>query len=202
MTAEANGSPAGTSPARRAGLPLVLLLSVFLFFFACVPDPISDLTLVEVKRLPASSLPPGEDLRDEMARRGEAVWRLSFSGEAGWMRQLRRHEMNGYAKVLRCDDRKVEVLALGPYVGNVKASYYGEGFEAFDPGESRTFRYDVYIPSKGTYHSSINANEWLSPHDFDREQVELCVRLAGGSMLGAYNESNEARATIGRKGPS
>lgn len=182
---------------KRAWLPLSILGLAFLWVYACVPAPITDLAFVEARRVPASALPVSDDLRDTLMRRGESLWRVSFRGGSGWPREVRRHELNGYAIVARCDRPDATLLALGPYVGPVPISYHGQGLDRFDPGGRRTLRYDVYLPETGRYFSEADTNAPMPSYDLGRERLDLCVRIAGGAMHGAYNRSNEARAHVG-----
>ncbi|HYI64725.1 MAG TPA: hypothetical protein VEW71_07555 [Allosphingosinicella sp.] len=182
--------------ARRAIFPVSLLLLLFLFVYACVPKPITDLRPAEVARVPASALPPTDDLRDTLTRRGEALWKVSLEGDANWIREVRRHELNSYATVVRCDDRDYGVLSLGPYVGLVPVTNYGDGFRDYQPASS-IVRYDVYLPETGRYHSEADFNAQMPSYDFGSQRTALCIRIAGGAMHGAYNRSNEVRVEVG-----
>lgn len=184
---------------RRAILPLSLLLLLFLFVHACVPKPITDLRPVNVSRVPASAMPHTDDLRNALMERREAVWKVSLSGDADWIREVRQHELNSYAVVVRCDERDYTVLALGPYVGQVPVTYYGDGFGEFDPASS-TVRYDVYLPETGRYRSETDFNAPMPSYDIGSHRMTLCIRIAGGAMHGAYNRSNEVRVEVGTGG--
>ena len=174
-----------------------LLLLMFLFVHACVPKPITDLRLVEVRRLPASALPPSDDLRETLTERGEGVWKVSLTGDANWIREVRRHKLNSYATVVRCDERDYRVLSLGPYVGQVPVTYYGDGFGDYR-APSRTVQYDIYLPGTGRYHSEADFNAPMPSYDLGKMRLPLCLRIAGGAMHGAYNRSNEVRVEVGR----
>lgn len=180
-------------------IPLGLLLLVFLFVYSCVPDPIRDLRLLEVRRLPASALPRGDDLREPLMRRGEAIWKLTLEGDAGWIGEVRQHELNSYAKVVRCDKPDYTLLALGPYVGPVAITFYDGGFQAYRPPERGAVRYDIYVPEAGRYHTEADFNASAPAYDLSRERLAICLRIAGGAMHGAYNRSNEVRTHIGRR---
>lgn len=182
---------------RRAIFPASLLLLLFLFLRACVPEPIADLELVESRRVPASALPLSADLRGTLANRGDAVWRVSLDGDANWIREIKQHELNSYANVTRCDDRDRRLLSLGPFVGRVLMSYYGEGFRDYD-ARSRTVRYDVYLPETGRYRSVKDFNAPMPSYDLGRQRIPLCFRIAGGGMQGAFAHSNEVRVEVGR----
>ncbi len=179
---------------RRAFLPIGLLLLIFLFVWKCVPKPITDLQVLEVTRVPASALPVTDDLRETLSERSEAVWKVSLSGDAGWLREVKRHELNSYATVLRCDERDSSVLSLGPYVGQVKVTAYG-----FDerPPSANIVRYDVYLPERGHYKSEADFNASMPAYDLGKQRLLLCLRIAGGAMHGAYNRSNEVKVQIG-----
>jgi hypothetical protein len=181
---------------RRALLPLSLLSLLLLFIHACVPKPITNLRAVSVSRVPASSLPLTDDLRGTLVKRGEAVWKIALSGDANWIHEVQQHELNSYAVVRRCDQHDQNVLALGPYVGAVPITYYGDGFESFRPG-SRTVRYDIYLPQTGRYRSEADFNAPMPSYDLGEQQMTLCIRIAGGAMHGAYNTSNEVRVRVG-----
>lgn len=181
---------------RRTILPASLLLLLLLCVHACVPEPIADLRLVEVKRVPASTLPPSDDLRETLTDRGEAVWKVSLSGDANWIREVRRHELNSYATVVRCDERDQNVLSLGPYVGQIPVTYHGDGFRDYY-AHSRTVRYDIYLPETGRYKSKNDFNAPMPLYDLGKQQLALCIRIAGGAMHGAYNRSNEVRMEVG-----
>lgn len=182
---------------RRAVLPASLLLLLFLFVHGCVPEPIADLRLVELSRMPASALPPSDDVREALTKRGEAVWKVSLSGDPDWIREVRQHELNSYATVVRCEERDRTVLSLGPYVGHVPVTYYGDGFEDYRPS-SRAVRYDIFLPETGRYRSEKDFNAPMPSYDLGKQQMALCVRIAGGAMHGAYSRSNEVRVEVGR----
>jgi hypothetical protein len=178
-------------------LPLALLLLIFLFVHACVPKAITDLTLVEVRRVPVEAN-PGSGVHP--ARRGGPVWRLSFEGSAHWVGEVRQHQLNGYATVARCDNRDVELHALGPYVDEVEIGVYADGFATLDPGNRRKLRYDIYLPEAGRYSSARDANAPMPRYDLTQERLELCTRIVGGAMHGAYGRSNEVRVLVGQRG--
>ena len=182
--------------ARKAILPVTLLLLLFLFVYACVPKPITDLRTIGVTRVPASSLPPSNDLRD--AQRGEFLWRVSLAGDANWIREVRRHELNSYPIIVRCDDRDAGIFSLGPYVGQVPVTYGGKGFQDYQPASSIA-QYDVYLPETGRYLSQADVNAPMPSYNLSRQSLTLCVRLAGGAMDGAYSRSNEVRVVVGRQ---
>lgn len=192
-------SAATRDKVRRALPPATLLVLIFAFIYACVPRPIADLRAVGVSRVPASMMPPGEDMRDTLMRRGEFVWKLSFSGDAGWIDEVRRHELNSYAVVVRCDNRDASLFALGPYVGQVRVTYYDQGFRAYRPS-SAAERYDIYLPETGAYLSVTNANARGPEYDFRVQRMTLCIRIAGGAMHGAYGRSNEVSVGVGPDG--
>ena len=179
----------------KALLPLGLLLLIFAFIYAWVPRPIADLQTVSVSRIPASMLPPAEDLRDTLMRRGEFVWRLVFSGDANWIEEVRRHELNSYPVVVQCDNRDNSLFALGPYVGQVRATY-GDGFRNYRPRASAE-RYEIYLPETGLYRSVTDFNAGGPTYDLRNRHMTLCVRIAGGAMHGAYTHSNEVRVDVG-----
>jgi len=182
---------------RRTIVPLGLLLLLFLFVDACVPKPITDLRLIGVSRMPASALPPSDDLRDTLADRGEAVWRVSLTGNSKWIREVKQHELNSYATVLRCDEPDRRVLSLGPYVGRIPVTYYGDGIQHYRP-RARTVQYDIYLPETGRYRSEKNFNAPMPRYDIGKQRMALCIRIAGGAMHGAYNRSDEVRVEVGK----
>ena len=182
---------------RRAVLPLSLLLFLLLFVHACVPEPIADLRAVGVSRMPASALPPSDDLREVLAKRREAVWKISLVGDANWIGEVKQHELNSYATVVRCNERDQAVLGLGPYVGQVRVTYYGDEFRDYRV-QSRTARYDIFLPETGRYQSERDPNAPMPSYDLGKQRMTLCVRIAGGAMHGAYNRSNEVRVEVGQ----
>jgi hypothetical protein len=184
--------------ARRAILPAGLLLLLFLFVYACIPEPITDLRTTQVTRVSASSLPPSNDLRDTLIQRGEFLWKVSLAGDANWIREVRRHELNSYPIVVRCDDRDSGIFGLGPYAGSVPVTYHGEGFQDYQPTSSIE-QYDVYLPETGRYRSQGDFNAPMPSYDLGRQSLTLCIRLAGGAMNGAYNRSNEVTVVVGRQ---
>jgi len=184
---------------RRAILPITLLMLIPLFIYACVPQRITDLQLAHASRLPASALPRGDDLRDTLVAHRESVWKLTFSASAGWVGQVRQHELNSYFIVVRCDRPDDSLLGLGPYVGPIKIAAYGQGFEGFRP-ESSTLLYDLYLPETGQYSSKRDPNAPRPSYDLGRQRLTLCISIAGGSMMGAYARSNEVRVTINPNG--
>ncbi len=199
MAPDTKVQPEQRSRARRARMPIFCLLLLCLFVVTCVPDPISDLAVVGVQRIPQGAVPMADYAPPERLRGDQAVWKVSLTGESRWVREVRRHELNGYAEVLRCDDRDKSLFSEGPYVGTVLVSYYGKNFERFEPPGRPTLRYDVYIPAKRRYHSESDFNAPMPSYDLDREQMELCIRLGGGSMAFAYATSNEVRVVVGTR---
>ena len=184
--------------ARKAILPVSLLLLLFLFVYACVPKPITDLRPTRVARVPASALPVSNDLRDTLIRRGEFLWKVSLAGDANWIREIRRHELNSYPMIVRCDDRDSGIFGLGPYAGPVPVTYQGKGFQDYQPTSSIE-QYDVYLPETGRYLSEADFNAPMPSYDLGRQSMTLCIRLAGGAMDGAYGRSNEVRVVVGRR---
>jgi hypothetical protein len=182
---------------RRSIFPVSLLLLLFLFVYACVPKPITDLRTTQVTRVPASSLPPSNDLRDTWIS-GEFLWKVSLAGDASWIREVRRHELNSYPIVVRCDDRDIGIFGLGPYAGPVQVTYYSEGFQDYQPTSSIE-QYDVYLPETGRYRSQADSNAPMPSYDLGRQSLTLCISLAGGAMHGAYGRSNEVRVVVGRQ---
>ena len=181
---------------RKTILPASLLLLLVLFSWACVPKPIVDLRLIKVTRLPASALPVAAHMGGPLTMRVEAVWKVSLRGDAGWINEVKRHELNSYATVVRCDERDFGVFSLGPYVGQVPVTYYGEGFDNYRP-PSRVVQYDVYLPETGDYRSEADFNAPMPSYDLGTQRLLLCLRIAGGAMSGAYNRSNEVRLEVG-----
>jgi hypothetical protein len=181
---------------RRAIGPASLLMLILLFIHTCVPKALTDLKLVAVQRIPADLLPRSDDLRVTLSRRGETLLKISLSGSAHWIEQVRRHELNGYANVVRCDDPDRMVFNLGVYSGEVPVSYYGEGFSGYHPF-APTLVYDIYVPATGRYGSVADPNAHGPDYDLTRERMTLCLRIAGGAMHGAYGRSNEVRVDLG-----
>lgn len=159
--------------------------------------PITDLRLVEVRRVPAAALPGTNDLRRHLIVEGVALWKVALEGGAGWVDEVRRHELNGYAAVVRCDQPDEGLLALGPYVGDTRVSLYAEGLAALDTAGRRTLRYDIYLPETGRYHSQADANARMPDFNLGGARYELCARIAGGAMTGAYGRSNMVRFIVG-----
>lgn len=187
------------SNARRMLLPLSLLLLVFLFIRSYIPVPLTDLRLVEVRRVPAAALPVGNDLRAALMARSETLWKLTLEGDANWLGEVKRHELNGYANVVRCRQPDARLFSLGPYVGQVLVSYYAHGLDAFDTAGRPTLRYDIYLPERGRYISEADFNAPMPTYDL-RARDDLCVTIAGGAMTGAYGRSNIVRFTVGTAG--
>jgi hypothetical protein len=186
-----------TNQLRRAVPPAAILVLLFLFVLACVPTPITDLRPVSVGRSPASALPSADNFRDTLMQRGESVLKVSFSGSADWIREIRQHQLSSYPVVVRCDDRDSAIFALGPYVGQVPVTYQGDGLDDYQP-KSATVQYDVYLPETGRYRSEADFNAPMSSYDLGRQRLALCIRIAGGAMYGAYARSNEVRVEVGR----
>jgi hypothetical protein len=186
----------GSFAAKRALLPLSLLLLIFLFIHSCIPVPITDLKLVDVHRVPATALPADNNLRSNLMVEGAALWKITLEGDAEWVGEVRRHELNGYARVVRCDQQDAGLLALGPYVGETPISYHGRGLDAFDPAGRVTLRYDIYLPETGRYHSEADFNARMPSYDL-RGRDALCVTIEGGAMTGAHSRSNMVRFTVG-----
>lgn len=185
------------SELRRAKVPLSLLILLFLFVYACVPEPITNLRLVEVSRMPATALPPSDDLREILTERHEAIWRVSLSGDSSWIGEVNQHDLNSYANVVRCDNRDQSLLSVGPYVGPILVTDYAEGF-GDEPAKSGIVRYDIYLPETWRYTSNRDFNAPMPSYDLSTERIALCIVIAGGAMHGAYNRSNEVRVEVGR----
>ena len=192
----ATGYRMDASRLRRAILPASLLLLLFLFVWSYVPKPITDLRSADVTRVPASALPFDDYLRETLTKRGEAVWKVSLRGDAGWIREVNQHNLNSYAIVVRCDDRDRGVLGLGPYVGQVPVTYKGEGLREYRP-PAKIVQYDVYLPETGRYLSQADVNAPMASYDLGSQRLMLCLKIAGGAMHGAYNQSNEVRLMVG-----
>lgn len=163
---------------------------------SCVPQPIADLRLVEVSGLPALALPPSDEFREHLATRGGAVWKVSLKVDSNWMLEVKRHELNSYALVERCDEPDLSVLSLGPYVGLIAATMNSEQFRHYQPPPG-TVRYDIFLPETDRYRSKRDFNASMPSYDLGAERMELCIRIAGGAMSGAYNQSNEVRVKLG-----
>jgi hypothetical protein len=161
-----------------------------------VPKAITDLRPLEITRVPASALPVTDDLREAVTKRGEAVWKITLRGDAGWIKEVQRHELNSYVTVVRCDKPDYRIFSLGPYVGQVPVTYHGEGFRDYRPPAS-TVQYDVYLPETGRYRSQADFNAPMPSYDLGSQRLSLCLRIAGGAMHGAYNQSNEVRVEVG-----
>jgi hypothetical protein len=175
-------------------VPTVLLLLLFLFLWGCEPRAFSDLRIVGVDRVPTSALPRAEGPRfDE----GD-VLKISLSGSAQWIRDVRRLEMNTYPIVVRCDDRGVELYADGPFVGRSLLSPYDDHFSNLT-SSTMSAQYDLYLPERGRYSFRSDPNASAPTYDLGHERIPLCVSIAGGSMAGAYGRSNEVRLEIGHQ---
>lgn len=183
---------------RRAIIPASLLTLLFLYSYACVPKRISDLRVVGLARISAADLPPAEEMRRWLALRGEAVWKLALAADAGWIGEVRSQELNSYPVVVRCDHPDWELLALGPYVGQTRLTYSGDGLDALVDGNG-SVHYDIYLPETGHYRSQNDFNAAMPPYDLRTEKLALCVSIAGGAMTGAYNRSNEVRVVVGEQ---
>ena len=181
---------------RRAVVPVSLLALLVLYVHACVPEPIADLRAAEVRRVPASALPEAGVRRNSLARRGEILWKLSLEGDADWISQVRQHELNSYATVVRCDQRDYGIDAFGPYVGQVRVSAQNDALEGLSP-TSATLRYDIYLAEAGRYRSQADFNAPMPSYDLATQRLPLCVTIAGGAMHGAYNRSNEVHVRLG-----
>lgn len=184
---------------RRAVLLAILLFALFLIIRGCAPRPISDLRLSSITRVPASAAPLANDLREAMSNRGESVWKVSLVGNADWINQVKWHELNSYPTVVRCDQRDFGVLALGPYVGQIPVTPYEKRLADYHPPSSR-IPYYVYLPETGRYISQSDPNASMPPYNLSRGHTSLCLRIAGGSMIGAYARSNEVRLELGKAG--
>ena len=97
---------------------------------------------------------------------------------------------------MRCDERDYGVLSLGPYVGQVPVTYYGEGFRDYRAPAS-IVQYDIYLPETGRYRSQADFNASMPSYDLGSQRLSLCLRIAGGAMHGANNRSNEVRLAVG-----
>lgn len=182
-------------PFPRAVVPTLLLLLLFLFTWGCEPRAFTDLRIVRVSKVPASSMPTAYG--QAIPTNGAEALKISLSGSQQWLRDVRRLEMNTYAIVLRCDHRDAELYSEGPYVGLLRVSPYQE--QLWDHPPSRQLvQYDVYLPERSSYTSQGDFNAAMPPYDLRRESLLLCISIAGGSMVGAYGRSNEVRVLVGQ----
>lgn len=182
---------------RRAVLLSSLLVLILLYIHSCVPEPITDLKLVKVQRLSAAAFPrEAHGLREALARRGEVVWKLSLAGNSNWIGEVKQHDLNSYATVVRCDERDYGIDAFGPYIGAVAVTTQGDALDRFEPA-SDTLQYDIYLIEAGRYRSQEDFNATMPSYDLHKQRLPLCITIAGGAMHGAYNRSNEVRAEVG-----
>ncbi len=129
-------------------------------------------------------------------REGEEVWKVTLTGDADWVGEVRQHGLNSYPIVRRCDRPDYTLLGLGPYLGEVRVTNYAEGFDSYRP-VTGTEQYDVYLPETARYHSEAEFNAPMPSYDLGKQRMTLCIRIAGGAMHGAYNVSNEVRVQVG-----
>lgn len=155
--------------------------------------PISDLRVASVERIAASALPADDPVRGALIERGESLWRVTLSGSAGWIGEVGRLTLNTYPIVRRCDDPDKELFTTDVYVDGVRLS----------PETSESLRtrpaaaeYTIYISEKGQYRSARDFNARLPDYDLEATPAELCIRIAGGAMHGAYGQSNEVRLKL------
>lgn len=187
---------------RRAAIPSSLLLVVFVFVWSCVPKPITDLRVLSAIKVPASDIVLTDDeVSDLLAawvRRDKVIWKVTLSGDANWIEEVRQHDLNSYAVVVLCERRDNAVFSLGPYFGQVPVTAFGKLFEEVRPS-SGTVEYDVYLPEAGRYQSRADPNAPMPDYNLTRGDKPLCLKIAGGAMHGAYGESNEVRLDLGKK---
>lgn len=129
-------------------------------------------------------------------RQGETLLKLSFEGESGWITEVKRHELNSYSTVVRCDKRDVGISTFGPFVGHVRVSDQGGSMDSFSP-TADLLRYDIYVPETGEYRSQQYPNASMPSYDLRRERIRLCITIAGGAMHGAFARSNEVEIELG-----
>jgi hypothetical protein len=164
-------------------------------------SPIRDLALVEVRRVHAAELPEtglrvDSSLRAKYIREDATLQRITLSGTAKWISEVTRQELNSYPIIVRCDRRDAEVFSLGPYISGDPIPIELEESEAASPA-SGTALYTIYLPETSRYTSRRVLNAKMPTYDLRAERIELCIRLAGGAMHGAYGESNEVRVLVG-----
>lgn len=171
--------------------PLALLAVGAAWLWWVVPIP--DLRVVSVQRVSASALPAENALRKILIERGEWLWRVNLEGSSAWIGEVGRLTLNTYPIVRRCDDSDKEIVATHVYVGGVALTpETSEGLRT----RSAAAEYTVYINEKGQYQSTRNANAKMPAYDLNATPAELCIRIAGGAMHGAYGQSNEVRVTL------
>lgn len=181
-------------PFPRALVPAVVLLLLFLFTWGCEPRAFTDLRIVGVSKVSASSMPTAYGRA--IPTNGADALKITLSGSQKWLRDVRRLEMNTYAIVVRCNYRDGELYSEGPYIGFLRVSPYEERLWDHPPS-TKLVQYDVYVPERSSYRSQRDFNAPMPTYDLRRQRLQLCISIAGGSMAGAYGRSNEVRVLAG-----
>lgn len=150
--------------------------------------PIRDLRVASAQRIAASALPADDPVRGALIARGESLWRVTLSGSTGWIGEVGRQDFNTYPIVRRCDDPDKELYATHVYVDGIELTPETSGRLS---KTSATAEYTIYISEKGEYQSARNANAKMPEYDLKTMPIELCIRIAGGAIHGAYGQSNE-----------
>lgn len=155
--------------------------------------PIRDLALADARLVPASAVP---DI--DLSGLGKPMWKLELSGSAAWVAEVRRQALNSYPVIVRCDRPDAQLFAIGPYLDGQILSIHARNMPASQL-PTGPVRYTVYMAQAGQYLSRRDPNAEMPAYDLATERMTLCIRIAGGSMHGAFAESNEVRIKIGEK---
>jgi len=180
----------------RAKWPIFVLVIFVLFVTKCVPRPINDLEVLNVSRLTdQQSIKIRRDIQDTTGFEVShaILWHVQLSGNANWINEVQKHELNGYFIAKNCAHQDWGIFGYGPFADGTEVGAYGESIENVDVSERPTIIYDVYIPETGRYRSAKNFNSKQPTYNLNEDLVEICLSIAGGAMHGAYGKSNEVR---------
>lgn len=173
------------------------MLGIFvLFVIKFVPQPINNLEVINVSRsTDRRSIEIRKDIQDRTGFEvpHEILWHVQLRGNANWINEVQKHELNGYFIAKSCARRDWELFGYGPFADGIEASAYGKGIENIDASKRPSIIYDLYFPETGRYRSAKNFNSKQPAYNLHEDLVEVCLSIAGGAMHGAYGKSNEVR---------
>ena len=180
---------------RRIRLPLFALIAIASLLWAFKPEPIRNLRLVSVVSVPPRQIPDKYGL-DDIVHTSTAAYRLRLQGSAQWIRRIIARELNVYMIARLCNQRKIEVPVLGPFIGQTPVEPHDPSGALSRLDNNGDTLYDAYIGVSGRFIGENDVNADIGGYDLHKSGLTLCVQIAGGSMYGAYAASNVVRIVL------